>query len=90
MRFEPKRSRRAGWINISLLPPDRFVAGAMDFAVVPAAKRDRELIAHLTAQRPALDEANVVGVSRLAPADQTRMLSDKFNVLAIADPTRLR
>ena len=62
----------------------------MDFAVVPAAKRDRELIAHLTAQRPALDEANVVGVSRLAPADQTRMLSDKFNVLAIADLTRLR
>jgi hypothetical protein len=57
---------------------------------VPAAKRDRELIAHLTAQRSALDEANVVGVSRLAPADQTRMLSDKFNVLAIAYPTRLR
>ena len=90
MRFEPKRSRRSGRINIRLLPPDRFVAGAMDLAMVPAAKRDRELIAHLTAQRPALDEANVVGVSRLAPADQTRMLSDKFNVLAIADPTRLR
>jgi hypothetical protein len=44
----------------------------------------REFVAHLTAERPALREAQVVGVRRPPAANQTSLLGDRFDVIAVA------
>jgi hypothetical protein len=49
MRLEPKRPGRDDGINSSALPPSRFVAAAVDPAMMSAAQRDSELIADLAA-----------------------------------------
>ena len=61
----------------------------MDLAMMAAAERDRELIADLAAQRPMLGEAQMMGIGRPAAANQTGLLGDKPNVVAVAYPARL-
>jgi hypothetical protein len=62
----------------------------MNFSVVTAAQRHGEFIAHLAAQRRALRKAQVVGVRRLPPADQARLFGNEPDVIAVANPPRLR
>ena len=58
--------------------------------MVTAAQWHREFIAHLAAERWALREAHVVGVRWLPAADQARLLGNEPDVIAVADPPRLR
>ncbi len=51
---------------------------------------DRELIADLAAERSALREAQVVGVRGPSAANQTRLLGNRFDMIAVTNPTRLR
>jgi hypothetical protein len=88
MRLSPQIVR--DWFGIDTRSFPGFVAVAMDFAMVPAAERDGELIADLTAERAALCESQVMGVAGLAAADQTRLPGDEPDVVAIADAARLR
>ena len=74
MGFKPQCARRAGGIEPKLLPPRRFVAVTMNFAMVSPAQRDRELVADFTAERPVLGKAQVMGVAGLSSADQTGLL----------------
>jgi hypothetical protein len=62
----------------------------MNLAVVDAAERDHEFIAHLPAQRPRLHETEVVGIGVLSPANETRLFSNKPQMLLVAMATRLR
>ena len=62
----------------------------MDLAVIAPAKRDGELVADLATRGPALGELQVIGVRRPSAANQARMLGDRLDVLAVADPARLR
>ena len=62
MHLEPQRTGAGGRINASLLPPRRFVATAMDLAMMAAAERDRELVADLAAERSVLSEAQMMGI----------------------------
>ena len=62
----------------------------MNLAVVDAAKRDDELIAHLSAQRTRLHEAEVVGIGMLSPTNETRLFGNKAQMLLVAMATRLR
>ena len=89
MRFEPQRTSRSDRINPGFLPPRGFIAIAMHLAMVPATQRDSELIADLASQRPALREAQVVGIRGLATANQTRLLGHMSDVLAVPNPARL-
>jgi len=57
----------------------------MKLALMTAAERHGELIAALAGKRPALRNAQVMGVGRFATADQTRLLRHKAHLLAIAD-----
>jgi hypothetical protein len=50
--------------------------GAMHRTMMPATKRDRELIADLAAERARLSKSEVVRIGRLAAAHQTRLLGD--------------
>jgi len=54
----------------------------MNGAVMDAAKRHREFIAGLTAERPWLHVSKMMRVRWLAAADEARLLSDKAYVLA--------
>jgi hypothetical protein len=52
--------------------------------VMAAAERDRELIAHLAAERTRLGKSDVVRVRGLAATDETRLLGDIAQMLPVA------
>src|ERR1700719_1999510 len=56
----------------------------MDFAVVQAAKWDRELIADLAAERADLGEAQMMRVHRFPPADEAWTRSHELDVSPIS------
>jgi hypothetical protein len=62
MRLQPERASCGGRINTTLLPPCRFLATAMHFAMMSAAERYRELIANFAAKRPVLRKAQMVRI----------------------------
>lgn len=75
---------------LTSLPPGGFVAPAMHFAVVGAAQRHGEFIAHLAAKRTQLREAQMVRIRRMPPADQARLFDHVSDMLAVADAPWLR
>ena len=70
------------------MPPGTFVANAVDGAMMAAAERHRELIADLTAERPRLHEAQMMGVAGRAAADQAGLRSHEPQVLLVAVAAR--
>src|SRR5215471_7988439 len=60
----------------------------MDRTMMPAAERDREFIADLAAERARLGKSEVVGIRRLAAAQQARLLRDIAQVLPVAIAAR--
>ena len=60
----------------------------MDLTVVTAAQRDGELVADLSTECPALRVSEVVGIRRTSPANKTRVLGDRFDVISITNPSR--
>src|SRR2546421_9801476 len=71
-------------IETELVPPFRFVAVAVDLAVVGTAKRHRELVAHLAPECPWLGESKMMGVGRLPPTHETSFGGDKLEMCLIA------
>ena len=69
MRLLPKVPSNLERIDLPVLPPRHFVARAMQFAVMTAAERDREFIAHLETNRSRLGKSEMVRVRWLALAD---------------------
>jgi hypothetical protein len=58
----PQSNCRTEWLNAELCPPCCFVARSMNFAVMPAAQGDRELITHLSSKCSALCKSEVVRI----------------------------
>jgi hypothetical protein len=52
MAFQPQGTRGNGRIDAHLFPPCRFIATAVDFAMMATTQGDRELIADFAAKRP--------------------------------------
>ena len=90
MRFQPQRPRGHGRINSRAPPPCGFIAEAMGLAMVTSTQWHGELVADLAPECPALREAKMVSIGRLPPANQTRMLGDKLDVIPVTNPPRLR
>src|SRR5436309_2343591 len=65
-------------LDTELRPPSRFIAGPMQFTMMGAAERHRELVADLEAEASWLREAQVMGIRRLAAANDTGLGGDKF------------
>jgi hypothetical protein len=89
MRLQPQRAGGGGRVNASLLPPCRFVATAMDFAMMAAAERHGEFVADLSPERPMLGKAQMMGIGWRAAANQTRLVGDKPDVVSVTNPTWL-
>src|SRR6516165_10298952 len=73
-RVLPELPRDLDRVDASGFPPGPFVTGAVGGPVVDAAERDREFVARFVAKRARLQVAQVMGVGRLAPADQAGLL----------------
>jgi len=74
-------------VDAGRFPPGLLVAGAMDGAVMRAAERDGEFVAHFAAERPWLHVTKVMRIGLLAPADETCLLSNVAKVLPVAIAT---
>ena len=68
MRFDPKPAGGHYGIDRNAAPPSCFIATPMGLAVMTATQRDGELVADLFAERPALREAEVMGIAWCASA----------------------
>jgi hypothetical protein len=90
MRLEPKHSCCGRRINPDLRPPDRFITTAMDLAVMASAEWDREFITDLATEGKVLCEPQMVGVGRLATANQTSLLRHVSDVIPVTNPPWLR
>jgi hypothetical protein len=77
-------------VNANRLPPGLLVAGAMDGAVMRAAERDGEFIAHFAAQRPRLQVAKMMRIGLFAAANEARLLGNIAKVLAVTIAPRCR
>ena len=84
MCFSPKFSRSVERINASRRPPLRFVASAVQFAMMSTAERYGEFIADLEAKSSGLGETQMVGVAGLPAADHAGLFGDKAKVNFVA------
>ena len=89
MHLEPQLPSFDDRIDSRIQPPRRFIAVPVNFAMMATAERDRELIADLAAKRPALCEAQMVGVAGLPAADQAGLLGHVSDVVAVAQTAGL-
>jgi len=87
-RLRPKLARDFGRVDAGCVEPGLLVAGAMDGAVVDAAKRYRELVADLAAERTWLRKPEVVGITGFSRTNQASLLGDKPQVLLVATAAR--
>ena len=69
-----------------LLPPQPLIAGCMVLLMVNGAERYREFVADLEPKAPGLGEADVMGVARRSPANETGLLGHEAQMLLGADP----
>jgi hypothetical protein len=85
----PKRASRFERVDAGFLPPGCFIAHAVHQPMVDSAERDSELVARLAAERAGLGEAEMMGIRRLAAANQAGPLGDITQVRLIAKASRL-
>ena len=71
-------------------PPGLLIASAMDRAMMRAAERNGELVAHFAAERPRLQVAKMMWIGLFAAADETRLLGNIAKVLAVSIAPRCR
>jgi len=73
MRFFPQVSRDFQGIHSVTVLPRAFIAGLVQLPVMPAAKRDRELITHLETNGSRLCKPQVMRIGRLPATDEARL-----------------
>ncbi len=88
--LSPELTGDLNGIDAGRLPPGLLVAGAMDRAVMRAAERDGEFIAHFAAERPRLQVAKMMRIGLFAAANETRLLGNITKVLAVTIAPRCR
>jgi hypothetical protein len=84
----PKRPGGADGVNSGFAPPRGFVTGSVHLAMMAAAQRDDEFVAHLAPERPMLREPKVMRIRRLAPTNQTGLLGHELAVALVPKSPR--
>ena len=90
MGVDPQLSRCCSGVDTSLLPPGSLVAAFVNLAMVAATQGDGEFVAELASERPVLCKAQVMGIRRAAPTNETGLLGNIFDVLTVAYSAWLR
>ena len=89
-RSSPEARGDFDGIDARRRPPGLLIAGAMDRAMMRAAERDCEFIAHFAAERPRLQVAKMMWIGLFAAANEARLLGNIAKVLAVAIAPRCR
>ena len=89
MRLQPKCAGVDGRINAGVAPPIRFIPTAVDLAIVSSTQWYGVLIADLAPEGPTLGKSEVVGICGSATANETRVLGNRFDVIAVTNSARL-
>ena len=87
--FLPETCRNREWLDLFAPPPGALVAAPMKLAMMESADRDGEAVAHLASHCPRLCKLDVVGIGRASTADETRLGSNKSQMIAVALSHRL-
>ena len=82
MRLCPKFPRGTDRIDAFGVPPAGFVAGAVQFAMMPPAQWHGKFVADLEAKTSGLRKPQMVGVAGLTATDQAGLGSDKTSEVA--------
>ena len=90
VRHGPQIAWRFEGLKAVSQPPFAFLAGAMQFAMMRAAERDRKFIADLLRKSARLRKAQMVRVAGLAAADETGLFGHKAQMLLVPQPLGLR
>jgi hypothetical protein len=69
MAFQPQSTRGNDRIDTHPIPPNSFIATAVDLAMMAATQRNRKLIANFAAKRLWLRKPQMMSVCRAATAD---------------------
>ena len=88
MGFQPKLARQADGLETGFRPPVRFLAGAVQFAMVCPAQRDGEFVADLEAETAGLRKPQMVGIAGLAPADEAGLFGHEPQMGLVTQATR--
>jgi hypothetical protein len=83
MRFAPQRCGNAQGIDSMGLPPGALIAAAVEFTMVQPTEGNGEAVANFPTHRPLLRKLDMMGIRRGSTAEETRLRSHKFQVLAI-------
>lgn len=83
MRLFPKLTCDWKRLDPEVLPPAHLIACLMQIAVMRAAERDSELIAHLHADCTGLCEAKVMRIGWLTAADEAGLRRDVFEMVLV-------
>ena len=86
LAFSPQACGHRERINFMLLPPPSLIAGCVVLLMVNGAERYRELIADLRPKALGLCKADVMGVARRSPANETGLLCHKAQMLLGSNP----
>ena len=87
MCLGPKGPGSADGVDSSLAPPCGFVTGSVHLAMMAAAQRDDEFVAHFSPKRTMLRKPKVMRIRRLTPTNQAGLLSHEFAVGLVPKPT---
>src|SRR5205823_5817445 len=86
----PQLERDPEGVDAPPCPPIRLVARPVGFAVMHSAGRDRELVAHLSTERPNLGETQVMWIRGFAGAHKAGTRSDELQMGLVAVASDLR
>ena len=89
MSFLPKPCRDREWLDLFASPPSALVAAPVKLTMVEPADWDGEAVAHLASHCLRLSEFDVVGIGGASTANETRLRSNKFQMIAVALAHRL-
>lgn len=84
--FPPELARQADGLETGFRPPVRFLAGAVQFAMVCPAQRDREFVTDLEAETAGLRQPQMVRVTGLAAADEAGLFRNEPQMLLVPQP----
>ncbi len=90
MCLQPQRAGTDARVDTRLSPPGGFITAAMNFAVMPWAKGNGELIANLPAESRRLSKSEMMRIGRMPAANQAWLLADRLHMIPVAYPAQHR
>jgi hypothetical protein len=90
MAFQPQGTSGKGRVDAGLSPPCRFIATAVNLAMMATTQGHSELIADFAAKRLWLRKPQMMSVCWAATANYARLFGNQSNVIPVANPPRRR